>query len=242
MASYPIYQFYAELKDYEPKIWRRFQVPGNITMAQLGYILMTMFEMKASHLFCMIVPIYKNALLRDKSIVEEDFLKKFLWFELEDENGFETEYETEYETRPAATSKMRSVLYGCPGEKLSLEYDFGDSWEVEVTLESITQDRELPGRELPRVLAGEGYGIVEDCGGVGGLMELAEGLRSKSGDVYEWFHNWLEQDDIDLDAFDLDDMNLRLKKVPRIYRELYEYHLTPTQRSIDFLNRKYLKK
>ena len=27
MASQPIYQFYAELKDYEPKIWRRFQVP-----------------------------------------------------------------------------------------------------------------------------------------------------------------------------------------------------------------------
>lgn len=31
MASQPIYQFYAELKDYEPKIWRRFQVMNNIT-------------------------------------------------------------------------------------------------------------------------------------------------------------------------------------------------------------------
>lgn len=36
MASQPIYQFYAELKDYEPKIWRRFQVPENITMALAG--------------------------------------------------------------------------------------------------------------------------------------------------------------------------------------------------------------
>ena len=26
MASKPIYQIYAELEDYEPKIWRRFQV------------------------------------------------------------------------------------------------------------------------------------------------------------------------------------------------------------------------
>ena len=29
---------YAELKDYKPLIWRRFQVAGNITLAQLGYV------------------------------------------------------------------------------------------------------------------------------------------------------------------------------------------------------------
>lgn len=28
VASQPIYQFYAELKDYKPLIWRRFQVAG----------------------------------------------------------------------------------------------------------------------------------------------------------------------------------------------------------------------
>ena len=50
MASHPIYQFYAELADYKPKIWRRFQVMNNITMAKLGYIIMTMFEMQASHI------------------------------------------------------------------------------------------------------------------------------------------------------------------------------------------------
>ena len=42
---------YAELKDYKPLIWRRFQVAGNITLAQLGYVTMTLFEMKGSHLF-----------------------------------------------------------------------------------------------------------------------------------------------------------------------------------------------
>lgn len=51
VASQPIYQFYAELKDYKPLIWRRFQVAGNITLAQLGYVTMTLFEMKGSHLF-----------------------------------------------------------------------------------------------------------------------------------------------------------------------------------------------
>lgn len=41
MASQPIFQFYSELGGYEPKVWRRFQVLNNITMSQLGYILMT---------------------------------------------------------------------------------------------------------------------------------------------------------------------------------------------------------
>ncbi len=52
MAAQPIYQFYSFLKDYQPVIWRRFQVAGNVTLARLGYIVMTMYEMQASHLFC----------------------------------------------------------------------------------------------------------------------------------------------------------------------------------------------
>lgn len=47
MATHPIYQLYVELEDYKPKIWRRVQVQNNITMAKLGYIIMTLFEMQA---------------------------------------------------------------------------------------------------------------------------------------------------------------------------------------------------
>jgi len=60
MASHLIYQFYAELAAYKPKIWRRFQVLNNVTMAKLGYMIMTMFEMQASHLFCFDVPVADN--------------------------------------------------------------------------------------------------------------------------------------------------------------------------------------
>ena len=76
MASQPIYQFYAELSDYKPKIWRRFQVLDNITMARLGYIIMTMFEMQASHLFCFDFPFdeyFKRDLTPKKeTVVGED--------------------------------------------------------------------------------------------------------------------------------------------------------------------------
>ena len=239
MASQPIYQFYAELKDYEPKIWRRFQVPENITMARLGYILMTMYEMKANHLFCVTVPIRDNVKLDETlSGVGSVFPDKSWRFEIGNEGLFPGEGEKVFD---ASTYKMLSILQGCQGEKLTLEYDYGDGWEVEITLESVLEDKELPGRELPRVLAGEGYGIIEDCGGTGGLEQLAAAFRQKSGDDYENYREWLGRDESDLTAFDLDDMNLRLKKVPRIYMELYEYGCAPSQRSLDFLERKYLK-
>jgi len=60
MASHPIYQFYAELEDYKPKIWRRFQVTDYITVARLGYIVQVLFEMKASHLMAIEVPEGEN--------------------------------------------------------------------------------------------------------------------------------------------------------------------------------------
>ena len=42
-------------------------------------------------------------------------------------------------------------------------------------------------------------------------------------------------------AFDIDDMNFRLKKIPRIYADAYELGLEPTKRSLDLLERKYRK-
>ena len=236
MASQPIYQFYAELKDYEPKMWRRFQVPGNITMARLGYILMTMYEMQANHLFCLTVPVCENAKSGlSRSNADPAVQDEVARFEIDNEELFPWEGES------SLAYKVRSALQGYPGEKLTLEYDYGAGWEVEVTLETIFEDKELPGRELPRVLAGEGYGIVEDCGGTGGLECLAKAFRQKSGKDYENYRKWLGRDELELTAFDLKDMNLRLKKIPRIYTELYEYGCAPSQRSLDFLERKYQK-
>ena len=46
------------------------------------------------------------------------------------------------------------------GDELCIEYDFGDGWKVDLKLEDVFEDKELPWRELPRVLAGEGFGII----------------------------------------------------------------------------------
>lgn len=72
MASHPIYQFYAELDDFKPKIWRCFQVSEHITPARLCYIVEVLFEMTASHLMASEVPYDDlNAVMRFEIMDEE---------------------------------------------------------------------------------------------------------------------------------------------------------------------------
>lgn len=245
LASQPIYQFYSELSDYEPKMWRRFQVFGNITMARLGYILMTMYEMQAEHFFQLVYPLQENfeREMKAKQIFEEvPLLSQQVWrFGVDDgENIFPEEMPEGERLSDAAEHMVKQVLGWSVGNRLLMEYDFGYGWEVNLILEDIIEDKELPGREIPRVLDGKGYGIIEDCGGPGGLEQIAEAFRKKTGDEYEQFREWLGRDELDLSVFDLDDMNFRLKKVPRIYRDLYEFGYAPTRQSIYLLQRKYL--
>ncbi len=249
MASQPIYQLYAELCDYQPKMWRRFQVMNNITMARLGYIVMTLFEMKANHLFCFDVPAFENFKICSEGYLESEAnaaaVKMYeeepenanIHIELLSEDGF-SEYDGEVIN--ALDINIRNVL-DHEGETMVFTYDYGDSWQVRLTLEAIIRDKELPGKELPRVLAGEGFGIVEDCGGIPGLYDIAKAYREKKGKQYKEFCGWLGVKDLDLSGFDMDDMNFRLKKVPRIYADIYEYDLEPTKQSLEILEREYKK-
>jgi hypothetical protein len=251
MASQPIYQLYAELDDYKPKIWRRFQVANNISMARLGYIIMTMFEMQASHLFCFDVPYEKNlrAYMLEKytdsamtkALEETDFLasiNKNWHIEILTDESYDCHDSENEKLIDAVETKLKSVL-SYPKEQFNFTYDYGDNWQISITLEKIIEDKALHGKELPRILEGAGYGIIEDCGGVGGLEEIAKAFKKKKGSQYEEYCDWLGVMDSDLKSFDIDDMNFRLKKVPRIYADAYEYSLQPTKRSMDLLERKY---
>lgn len=246
MATKQIYQLYAELKDYSPKIWRRFEVVSNITIARLGYILMTLFEMQAHHLFCFDLPFSENYRIRmaDQYSPEEiDKLTRAFFTKNPFYRNFRLELKNEYiESSPdsadAAEALLKNML-NLIGEHIEFTYDFGDNWEVVVKLEKMSNDDTTPASDFPRVLEGAGFGIIEDCGGVPGLGELAAAYKNKSGKVYKEYSEWLGMTDLDLVSFDLDDMNFRLKKLPRIFRDIYENDLEPTQQSINLILRKY---
>lgn len=248
MAIHPIYRFYAKLEDYTPKVWRRFEVNGSKTIAELGYILMTMFEMQASHLFCFTYD-YGTEVLADmrkrypdkgveKVLGESEFadLLKVWRFELPSDEVHENENEKWCD---ASKYRLKDITNKVPW-KLTFKYDYGDNWRMDLTLESC-EKVEIHASDLPRVLEGEGFGIIEDCGGVGGLDDLAKAFKKKKGRQYDEYREWLGIDDLDLTSLDIDDINFRLKKLPRIYKECYEYGYEPTQRSIDLIERKYKK-
>lgn len=237
MASQPIYQFYAELCDYEPKIWRRFQTLQNISVARLGYITMILFEMTASHLFSMNLPARENQKKHSANKKLLRFYPKDICYEIINEY-------TEDFGRKNIEDAVKTKLYHAMryvGDDIFLNYDFGDGWEVKITVEKIFNDDSVSGKDLPRVLEGDGYGIIEDCGGTGGLESLAKAFKKRSGQDYETFAEWLGVTELNLESFDIKDMNFRVKKIPRIYADCYEKDLEPTIQSMKLIAREYLK-
>lgn len=221
MASHPIYQIYSKLEDTELKIWRRFEVMDNITVARLGYILMTMYEMEASHLFSF-------EKVDQSGVASLSFRYELPSDENDDPNSID-----------ATKAKVKS-LFG-KNDTVIFLYDFGYGWEISLVCEKIIYDSDIPGKMLPRVIEGEGYGIIEDCGGTDGLEEIALAYKTGEGEAYDHFVEWMGLKDFDIDFFEKDDMNFRLLKVPRIYRDIYEFGLDPTPQSLKLLNRLYKK-
>jgi len=62
------------------------------------------------------------------------------------------------------------------GDSFIYEYDFGDSWEHEVTVEKWPRFRKLSG--CPRCLRGERACPPEGCGGIRGYDELIEAYEN----------------------------------------------------------------
>lgn len=251
MAAHPIYQIYSELQGFSPLIWRRFQVQNNVTMARLAYIIMTMYEMQANHMFCFDVLSTDNFFrYMENKLTLEEFEKlcdievkafkneKLQRYEIINEERLDYVDES-VQLHDATKCRIKDVII-YPQSEMSFTYDFGDGWEIMLILEEIFEDRELPGKELPRALEGRGYGIVEDCGGVLGLTDLVEAFHQERGDDYEMYRDWLGVDSFDISRFDINDINFRLKKVPRIYGDIYEKRWAPSQQSLNLLQRKYL--
>ncbi len=73
------------------------------------------------------------------------------------------------------------------------------------------------------MLEGEELGIIDDCGGVSRLEEIREVFKKKKGESYENFKEWLGVEELDLDAFDKDEMNKTIgKKIKEFKNMFYE--------------------
>ena len=177
MTVQTVYQLHTTLEGYKPKIWRRVLVSHSMKLSRLAYMLMMLYEMEGSHLFNFYSPDSKKCYaLKSGNLVNE----------------FD-----DADTKNAASTLLKKVLLFA-GQKIIFTYDFGDNWEIIITLEEIITDSDISVKELPRVLKGKGYGIIDDCGGIPGLERIAEAFKKKEGQAYEQCCEWLGTHELDL--------------------------------------------
>lgn len=64
-------------------------------------------------------------------------------------------------------------------QKLKVIYDFGDNWVFNITISKILEDY---GNKRFEVVSGKGYGIIDDCGGIGGLYDIFNKINKDWGE------------------------------------------------------------
>ncbi len=179
-----VYQFRVTLRDSRPVIWRRFQVPGSISLHRLHLVLQVVMGWTNSHLY--------RFEINGEQFSEPD----------PDCNHGCVDIKNSRRTRldQVITREQSRFLY---------EYDFGDSWEHVVLLEKIMPAR--PGVRYPVCLTGERACPLEDSGGIQSYEELVKSINDSAShreqaDLLEW-----AGEDFDPDEFDVESINKALK-------------------------------
>lgn len=201
-----IYQFTVELKNYKPRMWRRILVGDDITVAELGYIVLSIFRANCSHLMSIEKPMYKSPIPQEIYEIPNPYEDSFL------DNPLDATVEL---VKDAVSLEKGD-------DTLVVVYDFGDDWNFKLKLEKILDAKDVKQSQIPCVIAGKGFGIIDDCGGAYGLERIAEAIKLKSGDAYEQYCDWMDLDSVDLSYFDNDELNGLLEEEFEDIKNAYE--------------------
>lgn len=179
------YQLKVTLKWSRPAIWRRIVVPADMRLDRLHDVIQVVMGWTNSHLHQFIVgrAIYGEP--------DPDF------------SGFgtETRDEKRYVVADLAPAAKKKFIY---------EYDFGDGWQHEVTVEKIlSADADF---KHPVCLAGANACPPEDCGGIGGYYNLLEALANPKHPDHADLKDWIDGE-WDAARFDVEEINAVLKRL-----------------------------
>lgn len=190
-----IYQLKIELKDSEPKIWRRIQVASDTSFSDLHDIIQLTMGWENSHLYEFKV----------NKIKVYDFEEKI------DDGSNPTE-------RDSMDTFLNDIV-NLVKTKFTYIYDFGDHWEHEIQVEKIIAAEKE--NSFPICLGGEGACPPEDCGGIMGYQELLNILSDIDHPQYEEITTWLG-DEWDAESFNCDDVNVLLTDYAEQWEEIYK--------------------
>ena len=192
-TSAPIYHLQVVLDGLKAPVWRRLQVPGE---ANLGWL----------HAVLQVALGWTNSHLHQFKIGGE--------FYSDPRHHF-----AEYEGDPEILDESKFTLQKlAPRQKGSFryEYDFGDSWEHQITVEKVL----LPDPATATVavcLDGARACPPEDCGGVGGYDNLLKIIKNPKHEEHASMMDWLGAG-FDPEAYDAIEANTYLRKLkwPRV--------------------------
>jgi len=168
-----VYRLKVSLRGSRPPIWRRVEVPADVTLFQLHGILQRVMGWTDSHL--------------------HQFRRGSTYYGQSDpEFGMPREDERRI--------RLNDVLRR-PRERMVYEYDFGDGWEHDVVLEAAGSDTAVEPRV--RVLAGKGACPPEDVGGIGGYYGFLEAIANtkhpEHRDMLDWCGGHFDPATYDID-------------------------------------------
>lgn len=168
MKNKIVYRFKIELFEIEPLIWRRIEVPSTYNFWGLHVAIQDAMGWLDYHLHVFhIVPPGKR-----KSI----------------EIGIPPDEIYEIETLPGWEIPI-SQYFTEPGNNAVYDYDFGDGWHHQVTLEAILLQEK--NTRYPQCIAGERACPPEDCGSISGYYKLLEVLKNPKHEEYDEMVYWL---------------------------------------------------
>ncbi len=183
-----------DLKDTKPPVWRRIELPGDLTLSQVHEAIQVAMGWTNSH------------------------LHKFRTGSAYNAPAFLTSYDLSEGDQGISEQEVRlDQVLAAKGDRLWYEYDFGDGWEHVLKVEEVLSAPP----DAPRCTGGRLACPPEDCGGVWGYAELAAWVRSGHADEHlpEVFgsdaahaHGWLGPH-WHPDQFDIDEVNANLALV-----------------------------
>ena len=164
VAGEPLYQIKVTIIGSEPSIWRRIQVPGNVSLHRLHLILQAVMGWQNYHLY--------------------RFNFSGTYFGIPDP---EVDAYNEIEIRDSRRTKLSRIV---PMDETCFlyEYDFGDSWEHEVLVERIGVKE--PKVLYPVCVSGARACPPEDCGSIPGYAELLKVLGDPNHEEYYHMKEW----------------------------------------------------
>lgn len=157
----PIFSLKVKLRGVRPAIWRRIEVPADISLFVLHRTLQAAMGWSDSHL--------------------HQFIHRGTYYGVPDRE-FDFPIVSERRTQ-------LSDLFEHPKDRLIYEYDFGDSWEHVVELEDIAVLE--PQMRYPRVIGGKRACPPEDVGGYPGYAHFLKTIRDPDHDEHESMLEWV---------------------------------------------------